>query len=83
MFSLGENMIITPDLELNVAEVLPSDPVEGASRAVLLLLCYELADDDRLIPYDESQIQQMATERWDELLARSFEMARRLEAPAA
>lgn len=76
-------MTITPDMELNVVEELRSDPIEGPGRAVLLLLCYELADNDRIIRYDENQITQLATQRWPELLARSLEMAHRLEAPAA
>jgi hypothetical protein len=76
-------MEITPDLECNVVEMLRSDPIEGPGSAVLLLLCYDLADENRIVPYDEHQITQMATQRWAELLARSLEMAHRLEAPAA
>ena len=77
-------MKITPELEVNVVEVLKSDPIDGAPRACLLLLMADLADDSGLTPeISYSEIAELVTNRWDELLARALEMASRLEATAA
>jgi hypothetical protein len=76
-------MTITPDLECNVVDALRSDPIEGPSRAILLLLIYDLGDRDGQVFEGPEELSRLVTERWDELLSRVLEMAHRLEASAA
>lgn len=77
-------MKITPQLQLNVVDCLRSDPVDGVSRACLLLLLSDLADEGGMV--DDLSYEQLAetyNARLDDLLSRVLELARPIEAPAA
>ena len=72
-------MKITPDLELNVSEAV-KDPNIGLQGAAVLLLCYDLADEDRVIPASHAQLYQLYNTQSMELIARVIEIGTRLEA---
>lgn len=73
-------MRITPDLELNVAEV-AQDPQIGLQGAALLLLCYDLANEDRVIFASRRELLAEFRRQWIELISRVMEIEIRLSGP--
>lgn len=71
-------MKITPDLELNVSEAV-KDPNIGLQGAAVLLLCYDLADEDRTILASQAELYQLFNTQSMELIARVIEIGTRLD----
>jgi hypothetical protein len=70
-------MRITPELELNVAEAV-KDPQIGLQGAALLLLCYDLSNEDRIIFASEEELLREFQRQSMELISRVAEIETRM-----